>query len=302
MVRRVASQVHKQVVRLQRKDYLDKEPLWLKAVLEHPPLPLPPKAPPARFPPDGKPYDLPPRRAAMSDKMLKKPEKARTSPIFYLEDEVRRQFFRDHPFEAFRARSMVESGLIESEHPVRGEAWTRLSQRGRNPSPEEYVCDALSLYICSSSTLNSAIRFAVNLYEYHGKPLTDAYTSSIAQFRALRAEQHIASQVAIAEAQAYGGVFKAGELEKGFLREQEYLKSWEQRQYTEQESMEARKRWKAIIERNENKYFTRGAEYVRLWREGIRPDYSPALSAPVEAPAAPAELGADFLNVQPRLQ
>lgn len=146
MVRRVASQVHKQVARLQRKDYLDKEPLWLKAVLEHPPLPLPPKAPPARFPPDGKPYDLPPRRAAMSDKMSKKPEKARTSPIFYLEDEVRRQFFRDHPFEAFRARSLVESGLIENEHPVRGEAWTRLSQRGRSPSPEEYVCDALSLF------------------------------------------------------------------------------------------------------------------------------------------------------------
>lgn len=139
MVRRVATQVHKQVARLARKNYIEKEPAWYIAVLEHPPLPLPPKAPPNRFPQDGRPYDLRPSRTDISLRKLRKPERAKTSPIVYLEDEVRRQFFRDHPFEAFRSGTLVESGLIEDEHPIRGVAWTRLSQRGRNPRPEEYV-------------------------------------------------------------------------------------------------------------------------------------------------------------------
>ena len=147
----------------------------------------------------------------------------------------------------------------------------------------------------------SGIRFAVNLYEYHGKSLSDAYTLAITQFRALRAEQHIVPQVSLAEARAYGGVFRANELEKGFLREQEYLKSWEQRQYTEQESMEARKRWRAIIERSGNTEFTRGEEYVRLWKEGIRPDYSPALSAPAETVPEPEIEPVDFMNVQAKV-
>jgi small subunit ribosomal protein S23 len=54
-----------------------------------------------------------------------------------MEDKVRRQFFRDHPFEAFRPVSIVEGGEVEIEHPARGENWTRLAQRGLNPSPEE---------------------------------------------------------------------------------------------------------------------------------------------------------------------
>jgi small subunit ribosomal protein S23 len=60
-------------------------------------------------------------------------------PVKYIEDDIRRQFFRDHPFEAFRARSITEAGAVEDEHPTSGLQWTRLSQRGRNPSPEEYA-------------------------------------------------------------------------------------------------------------------------------------------------------------------
>ncbi|KAI5124153.1 hypothetical protein M0805_000963 [Coniferiporia weirii] len=266
MVRRVATQVHKQVARLARTGYVQREPLWYKAVLEHPPFPLPPRAPPNRLPPSDEyaPYDLPANLPLAS--RHKRPSKMKTSPIVYFEDEIRRQFFRDHPFEAFRERSLVEEDLVEDGHPVHGKAWSRLSQRGRNPTPED------------------AIRFAVNLYEHTEElSLSDAYAAAVMQYRALRSEQHIASQVAAAEAAHYGTVFKPGPIERGFSQERENLKSWEQKKYTEAESMEARKRWRMQVERTGHVgTWTKGEEYVRLWKDGIRPDYSPALAASIE--------------------
>jgi small subunit ribosomal protein S23 len=125
MVRRIASQVHKQAGRLLRTRFLDREPTWFQAVLNHPPLPLPPKKTPFRST-----YDIP------SSKLHTR--RPRPLPIYYLEDDVRKQFFRDHPFEAFRPVSLVEEGHID-QHPVNDPSWTRLRQKGRNPSPEEYV-------------------------------------------------------------------------------------------------------------------------------------------------------------------
>ena len=126
MVRRIASQVHQQVSRLMRAGYIKDEPAWYKAVLNHPPLPLPAKGPAARSS-----YDKPPENGKM------RAFSRRPSPIYYLEDDIRRQFFRDHPFEAFRPTTLVERGGIRDEHPIRGKEWTRLRQRGRHPTAEE---------------------------------------------------------------------------------------------------------------------------------------------------------------------
>jgi len=131
MVRRIASQVHKQASRLTRAGFLKTPPVWYEAVLEHPPLPLPPREPPARTS-----YDSAPPKQTFPAKKTPGP---RPVPVNYIEDDIRRQFFRDHPFEAFRARSITEAGAVEDEHPINGLQWTRLNQRGRNPSPEEYV-------------------------------------------------------------------------------------------------------------------------------------------------------------------
>jgi small subunit ribosomal protein S23 len=134
MVRRVATQVHKQAARLIESRYIREEPAWYQAVLDHPPLPLPPRAPPAR--PHG---DTP--QALPTGPKHTRPRTPRTPPIYYIEDDVRRQFFRDHPFEAYRPRSIVESGAVEEENPISGPAWTRLRQRGRTPCSETYVPD-----------------------------------------------------------------------------------------------------------------------------------------------------------------
>jgi small subunit ribosomal protein S23 len=131
MVRRIASQVHQQVSRLMRGDYIKQQPAWFQAVLDYPPLPLPPKAPPSRTA-----YDLPYQQPP-SAKL--RPNDPRPLLVYYIEDDIRRQFFRDHPFEAFRPITLIEGGGIEDPHPIQGATWTRLRQRGRNPSPEEYV-------------------------------------------------------------------------------------------------------------------------------------------------------------------
>ncbi|TDL28217.1 hypothetical protein BD410DRAFT_684934, partial [Rickenella mellea] len=250
MVRRIANQVHQQAARLLRANYLQKEPSWYQAVLEYPPIPLPPRATSSRST-----YDLPPPRKPQSRHF--KPAKLRTLPVFYIEDEVRRQFFRDHPFEAFRERSLVETGAIEPEHPIQGHAWTRLGQHGKNPEPED------------------AVRFAVNLHRYHDVSLARAYATAVMQFRSLRSEHHIATKVAAAEAEAYGAEFGKTETEKSFDREGEFLKTWDNVGDARRSSDAARKRWKAIIDTTGwEGSWTKGEEYVRLWKEGIRPNYA----------------------------
>lgn len=132
MVRRLASQVHRQAARLLRSKYLKEEPAWYQAVLAYPPIPLPSRAPPSRSA-----FDLPPQRVHERASKNKRYGTPQPLPVHYLEDDVRRQFFKDHPFEAFRPVSLVEGGGVADEHPIIGKEWTRLRQRGRNPSAEE---------------------------------------------------------------------------------------------------------------------------------------------------------------------
>ena len=71
---------------------------------------------------------------------LKEP-KPRPKDIVYQEDRVRRQFFKDFPFEALRPVSLVEGTHVDagSEGLVQGPAWTALEQRGAYPTVEEYA-------------------------------------------------------------------------------------------------------------------------------------------------------------------
>jgi small subunit ribosomal protein S23 len=112
-----------------RGNIIVEEPKWYQPVLDFPPLPLPPKAPPARTSYDQKMKPIEPK--------LRKPRN-RPLPIHYIEDDIRRQFYLDHPFEAFRPSTLVEKADIQFR-AVSGEGWTRLRQRGRNPGVEEYA-------------------------------------------------------------------------------------------------------------------------------------------------------------------
>ncbi|KAG1757782.1 mitochondrial ribosomal protein S25-domain-containing protein [Suillus lakei] len=249
MVRRIASQVHKQAARLMRANYIKNEPVWFQAVLEHPPLPLPPRAPPVR-------------------EDLSGYHPTEPLPIFYLEDKVRRQFFRDHPFEAFRPVSIVEGREVEDEHPIRGTDWTRLAQRGLNPSPED------------------AVHFAVNLHNHHKMALSIAYTRAVAEFRSLRAGHDFANTFARMEAEAYGTVFPS-EIDRTFEKEDAVYQSADRKVELDRGALLARKRWKAILDVDSGMGdFDRGQQYTRNWKQGIRPTY-----LPVDELAAASEAG-----------
>lgn len=99
------------------------------------------------------------------------------------------------------------------------------------------------------------------------------------QFRALRAEMHIASVVAIREAEAYGAQFGPTEVDRGFDAELEALRTFDHSAELDSGALAARKRWKSIIQRSNEPQWTRGQEYVRLWQEGVLPNYIP--DAPV---------------------
>ncbi|KAF8203024.1 mitochondrial ribosomal protein S25-domain-containing protein [Pholiota molesta] len=232
MVRRIASQVHQQVSRLLRANYLQKEPVWYQAVLDNPPLTLPPKAPPPRTA-----YDKKPERAHAK----LREHSTRPIAIYYLEDDIRRQFFTDHPFETFRPRTLVEADSILDPNPITGHQWTRLRQRGRNPTSED------------------AIQFALNLYQYHSLSLSDA-TLEPSPSSALCAQSTTLPPPSRSWKQGIGlDLLRRTELDEGALA--------------------ARKRWKAIVDKNHgDNQWTKGEQYVRLWQEGARPNYMPSLT------------------------
>ena len=121
----------------------------------------------------------------------------------------------------------------------------------------------------------SAIKYAVNLHEAHDIPLTEAYKTAVAQFRALRSEHDVAKTVALMEAEATGLEFGPSVVEKNYMAEEKALQSWGRKDEQDAAAQAARKRWRAVIEKEG--VWTRGEEYTRLWQEGIRPTYSPAV-------------------------
>ncbi|KAK7064016.1 37S ribosomal protein S25, mitochondrial [Favolaschia claudopus] len=255
MGRRIASQVHLQVARLLRARALEREPKWYQPVLNFPPLPLPPKAPPERTS-----YDQ--KQPGQQQKMRR--PKNRPLPIYYLEDDIRRQFYADHPFEAFRPTTLVEKGDIQT-HEVNGVQWMRLRQRGRNPTPED------------------AIQFTLNLKQKHNVPLSQAYAQAVAQFRALRSEHHIATTFAVLEAEALGAVFVRGEIEHAFEKEKRALATWERLDDIDEGSLAARKRWKMIAEKHAGEsQWSKGVQYVKMWQAGNRVNYSPAMTSLID--------------------
>lgn len=63
--------------------------------------------------------------------------KSRPLPVVFGEDEIRRQFFRDHPYEAYRPKSLVEGETVVELAEPNGKEWTQLYQRSLVPTSEE---------------------------------------------------------------------------------------------------------------------------------------------------------------------
>ena len=153
MPRRIPIQVTQTVSRLLEGGYIKTPPAWYQTTLRHPPALVPPRQ--TRERPDS---DLP--RSLQSEtrhdlasrerprmnsrkKLRSQLPPLRPQPIVYDSDRIRRQFFRDHPWEAKRVATLVEMDyeLETNQEPQipQGETpelyhWNRI-----NPSVEEYV-------------------------------------------------------------------------------------------------------------------------------------------------------------------
>lgn len=103
------------------------------------------------------------------------------------------------------------------------------------------------------------------------------------------------------EAEALGAVFSHGEIAHAFEKEKKGLATWARREELDEGAMAARKRWKAVVEKREGAdQWTKGQEYVRLWKAGVRPTYSAAMTEPI-VPVVTAEQiakSADYMQMQ----
>lgn len=90
------------------------------------------------------------------------------------------------------------------------------------------------------------------------------------------------------EAEHYGSTFGRSENEISVELQKKALQTWSRKEEMDEGALAARKRWKALVEKNHGvNQWTKGEEYVRLWQEGTRPNYSPALTEPVQVHATP---------------
>lgn len=226
MPRRIATQVSQLISRQLRGGLLKSSPVAFQTLVNHPPTPLPSRAPVQRSA-----LDTPSSRGLswnFEDELdgntkrfdtrteRRKGPKLGPQPIVYLEDRVRERFYNDHPWETLNPKMLVEGETIVDRSLSDINA-TDLTAWGRNPGPEDVVA-------C-----------VVHLHRHHGLSLSQAYHNTLSTYYALRAEHEHASRIALFEAKAYGATFAkvrdvngkpsttAVEIERGFHREAEEL-------------------------------------------------------------------------------
>lgn len=150
MPRKSASLVPHAVSSLLKGGYMKAVPAFYPAVLNNPPLSIPPRTPYTRTS-DDLPANVVRQRKVQSEReqgdaashprRTQRYYKSRTpslkpQPIEYLEDRVRKQFFKDHPWEGFQPRHLVEKEVLD-EPRVAPKEVTELVWWSTNPQPEE---------------------------------------------------------------------------------------------------------------------------------------------------------------------
>ncbi|PWY93690.1 37S ribosomal protein Rsm25 [Aspergillus sclerotioniger CBS 115572] len=127
--------------------------------------------------------------------------------IKYEEDQLRKEFFRDHPWELARPRIVLEKSGKDFERYN----WSRLQQPGKNLDGESVVQRQLWLLNNIPDMTKSA-----------------AYDIARREFYRLRLQQDIERRVAAEEAEATGAVFGPTRLEVGMDLENKEFERWKE--------------------------------------------------------------------------
>ncbi|KAL4944935.1 hypothetical protein BDV06DRAFT_186170 [Aspergillus oleicola] len=132
--------------------------------------------------------------------------------IKYEEDQLRKEFFKDHPWELARPRILVETTGKDSEHYD----WRKLEQPGKRLDGESVVQRQLWLLNNVPDITKSA-----------------AYDIARREFYRLRLKEDIERRVAAEEAEATGANFGPTHLEIGMQLENQQHEAWRQWARTE---------------------------------------------------------------------
>lgn len=289
MPRKLPTQVPQTVSRLLGAGFLKQPPAWYDAVTSHPPQPVPTRHQVAR--PD---EDLPlslrstahrPVASTSSRDPRNSKKKARAlgpslapKPIVYDEDRIRQQFFRDHPWEAYRPQTLVElTDQVSAVPKVNGDP-KRLRSYGRNPTAEDFVKCTLAAH------------------REGGLSLSQAYHNTLSSFYGLRAEHEHATRYAAVEARYFGADLGKSETQRGFEKEERQLESWTawatgQTPTTGKDGQQQVQGIKAPRVKRTDSTFTSGSAYLdaaRAFRDG-KVDLSRfAVAQPATPAAAPS--------------
>ncbi|KAL3437658.1 37S ribosomal protein S25, mitochondrial [Aspergillus tetrazonus] len=125
--------------------------------------------------------------------------------IKYEEDQLRKEFFRDHPWELARPRILVESSGKDFERYN----WSRMQQPGKKLDGESVVQRQLWL-----------------LNNVPDMTKSRAYDIARREFYRLRLQEDIERRVAVEEAEATGAVFGPSRLEIGMELENQQFEAW----------------------------------------------------------------------------
>ncbi|OCF33464.1 hypothetical protein I317_04148 [Kwoniella heveanensis CBS 569] len=274
-MRRIPSQVPQAVSRLLQASVLSTPPTWYIPVLTNPPPQLPARQtlnrPRASRPALQQQQQqaseaftdvayIPPGELEKRDRLRKyRSRKSAPARISYAEDRIRRQFFKDFPFEALRPTSLVEGQEIDQSVKISGEQWTRLEQRGLYPSVED------------------TIEFVLNVQRTQSLPLSQAYAIATAEFIELRGRHELATLAAEVEARHYGAQFKADAFERQFNLEEKSLSTLQPPSSASSSSTSRIKhkykpvprwRWSNTVSGDSipSGEFTAGREYASRWK------------------------------------
>ncbi|KAJ2451748.1 mitochondrial ribosomal small subunit component [Coemansia sp. RSA 2336] len=124
---------------------------------------------------------LPPGCVSIHHKKAYLRSKSNKPPkIEFPEDRLRKEFYRNHPFERYRPRSLVET-------------------TGKNPQTWNKLSDGTS-----QITGENVIRYQYYLMQTKGMSKQDAYIQATDEFYAIRAREEMNAKIAYQEACFYG--------------------------------------------------------------------------------------------------
>ncbi|EON62744.1 hypothetical protein W97_01969 [Coniosporium apollinis CBS 100218] len=187
--------VHSAATQLLETQRLRAEPPWYHVVANIPP---------------SQPLVRPILNAAAQSKKGKKPSRMfQPMPIKYPEDQLRREFFSDHPWELARPRVVLED---DGKDGKRWE-WSRIEQEGRALDGESVV--QRQLYLMKRGGPE-------------GQPMSKeaAYDKARKEFYAHRHQDEVERRVAREEALHVGAYFGKSALEIGMELEDKSYEDW----------------------------------------------------------------------------